>query len=48
MKQISTIGLHLAKRVFQVHGAEAEGLLLFNRKYAVVKCCASLGNCRLV
>ncbi|MBU6463271.1 MAG: hypothetical protein KGL35_08155 [Bradyrhizobium sp.] len=25
MKQISTIGLDLAKRVFQVHGAAAQG-----------------------
>ena len=32
MKQISTIGLDLAKRVFQVHGADAQGLPLFNRK----------------
>lgn len=32
MKQISTIGLDLAKRVFQVHGADAEGLPPFNRK----------------
>jgi transposase len=32
MKQASTIGVDLAKHVFQVHGADAEGLPLFNRK----------------
>ncbi len=32
MKQISTIGLDLAKNVFQVHGADAEGSPIFNRK----------------
>lgn len=32
MKQVSTIGLDLAKHVFQVHGADAEGSPVFNRK----------------
>ena len=32
MKQISTIGLDLAKNVFQIHGADAEGAPIFNRK----------------
>src|ERR1700733_9688383 len=32
MKQISTIGLDLAKQVFQVHGAEADGSPVVNRK----------------
>ncbi len=32
MKQISTIGLDLAKNIFQVHGADAEGSPLFSRK----------------
>ena len=32
MKQVSTIGLDLAKHVFQVHGADNEGSALFNRK----------------
>jgi transposase len=32
IKQISTIGLDLAKQVFQVHGADAEGSPVFNRK----------------
>ena len=32
MKHISTIGLDLAKNVFQVHGADAEGVPVFNRK----------------
>ncbi len=32
MRQITTIGLDLAKNVFQAHGADAEGSPLFNRK----------------
>ena len=32
MKDITTIGLNLAKQVFQVHGANAHGAPLFNRK----------------
>ena len=32
MKQITTIGLDLAKQVFQIHGADAEGAPIFNRK----------------
>jgi len=32
MKQISTIGLDLAKQVFQVHGVDAAGKTLFNKK----------------
>ena len=32
MKQITTIGLDLAKNVFQVHAADAEGVPVFNRK----------------
>ncbi len=32
MKQITTIGLDLAKQIFQVHGADAEGSPVINRK----------------
>lgn len=32
MKQISTIGLDLAKHVFQVHGADEDGSQLFSRR----------------
>ncbi len=32
MKQITTIGLDLAKQVFQVHAASADGSPIFNRK----------------
>ncbi|MDJ1466163.1 IS110 family transposase [Nitratireductor sp. GZWM139] len=32
MKKITTIGLDLAKHVFQIHGADAEGSPVFNRK----------------
>ncbi len=32
MEEVSTIGLDLAKNVFQVHGADASGAVLFRRK----------------
>ncbi len=32
MKQITTIGLDLAKQVFQIHGADAEASPIINRK----------------
>ncbi len=32
MKQITTIGLDLAKQIFQVHGADADGSPVFNRR----------------
>ena len=32
MKQVSVIGLDLAKQSFQVHGAAADGTVAFNRK----------------
>jgi transposase len=32
VKQITTIGLDLAKQVFQVHGSDTEGSPIFNRK----------------
>ncbi|ACI55675.1 transposase IS110 family protein [Rhizobium leguminosarum bv. trifolii WSM2304] len=32
MREIATVGLDLAKQVFQAHGADAQGQTLFNRK----------------
>ena len=32
MKQITTIGLDLAKQIFQVHGADSDGFPVFNRR----------------
>jgi transposase len=32
MGEVSTIGVDLAKSVFQVHGADASGAVLFPRK----------------
>jgi transposase len=32
MKKITTIGLDLAKQIFQVHGADADGAAVFNRR----------------
>ena len=41
MEQITTIGLDLAKQVFQVHAADADGVPIFNRKLRRAKCCGS-------
>jgi len=32
VKQITTMGLDLAKQIFQIHGADAEGNAIINRK----------------
>ena len=32
MKQITIIGLDLAKQIFQIHGVDAEGNVIINRK----------------
>jgi transposase len=32
MEEVSTIGVDLAKNVFQVHGADASGAVLFRKK----------------
>ena len=32
MKQITAMGLDLAKQIFQIHGADAEGNVIINRK----------------
>ncbi len=32
MGEVSTIGVDLAKNVFQVHGADASGAVLFRKK----------------
>ena len=45
MKQVITIGLDLAKHVFQVHGADAEGSPVFNRKRGAAKFCVFLRSC---
>ena len=32
MGQVSTIGLEIAKRVFQAHGADASGRVVFRKR----------------
>jgi hypothetical protein len=39
MKTISTIGVHLAKRVFQVHGADEEGHIIVKQKAVLAPAC---------
>ena len=47
MEEVTTIGLDLAKLVFQVHGASGSGVPLFNRTSSGgLKCCGSFRNCR--
>ena len=46
---ISTIGLDLAKNVFQVHGIDDTGKVTVRRSScAVVRCCRSSANCNPV
>jgi transposase len=50
MKEVSIIGLDLAKNVFQVHGAAVDGTVLFRRKLPrsqVLKFFASQPRCRV-
>src|SRR5215469_1372832 len=37
VEQVSTIGLDIAKHVFQVHGADAAGHVLFRKRITRVK-----------
>lgn len=32
MSEVTTIGLHIAKSVFQAHGADAAGTVVFRKK----------------
>jgi hypothetical protein len=36
MKEVTTIGLDLAKNVFQVHGADGSGETVFRRQLSAV------------
>ena len=42
MNKVSTIGLDLAKQVFQVHGADATGASSFGSDCGGLMCCNSL------
>jgi transposase len=44
MKDVSIIGIDLAKRVFQVHGAAADGSVVFRRKLSRSQLLAFLGQ----
>ena len=45
--QITTIGLDIAKNVFQVHGIDAPRRLSFGSNFGAVKCWRSSGRCRV-
>ncbi len=38
MQTVTTIGLDIAKSVFQVHGVDAEGNIIFRRRSSVAIC----------
>ena len=38
MGEVSTIGLALAKHVFQVHGASASGAVVVRRSFGASRC----------
>ena len=51
MDEVSIVGIDLAKRVFQVHGAAADGRVLFRKKLSrpqFAKVMASLPPCKVV
>jgi transposase len=50
MSEVSTIGLDLAKEVFQVHGADAAGAVIFRKAIApdsVLQFFAAQAPCRI-
>ena len=46
MGEVTTIGLDLAKHVFQVHGVDAEGATVLRRQCGAGKCWGSSADCR--
>ena len=53
MSQVITIGLDIAKNVFHVHGADAQGAMVFSRKltrgkllefFAILECILAATN----
>ena len=45
--QITTIGLDIAKNVFQVHGIDAAEKVVVGSSFAVARCWRSSKHCRL-
>jgi hypothetical protein len=43
MEQVTIIGIDLAKRVFQAHGAAANGSAVFRKKLSRGSCQGNLG-----
>ena len=44
--EVITVGLDLAKRVFQVHGVDAAGGIVIRKALRRGKCCRSSPSCR--
>jgi transposase len=43
--EVTTIGLDLAKRVFQVHAVNAEGAIVLRKARGADRCCPSSPSC---
>ncbi|MCC8955186.1 hypothetical protein H8B02_17585 [Bradyrhizobium sp. Pear77] len=48
MNEVTTVGLDLAKRVFQVHGADAKGRPVLQKKLRREEVLSFFACCRLV
>src|SRR5215213_7115288 len=48
MGEITTVGLDLAKNVFQVHGVDAEGATVLRKRFGGRRCWRSSASCRAV
>ena len=46
MGEISTIGLDIAKSVFQVHGVDSAGAVVIRKRIVARRCWSSLAACR--
>jgi transposase len=45
MQTVTTVGLDIAKSVFQVHGVDATGQVVIRRQLKVAKCWRSSRSC---
>jgi hypothetical protein len=46
MGEVSTVGIDLAKSVFQVHGSDTSGAVIFHKNFGMIRFCHSFRPCR--
>jgi len=46
MGEVSTIGLDIAKSVFQVHGVDVAGAVVIRKRVIAQRCWSTLASCR--